>query len=175
MRQPVFQVLMSGTNYSRGRGRTAAVDRFRRSRTKDVYFAFHHGARPPGAVSSSWPSPALSVILNHRSLQRIHHLPAKVLRQIAQHRFIHQVPLRLHPATRCRRPEILARFGSRYQSMIARRQKNNPPGFNTRQLPSSIAWKCSSSRAKCRTALLITRSAKASGKDEASPRALWPE
>ena len=46
----------------------------------------------------------------------------------------------------------------------ARRQKNSPPGLSTRHVPRSIAANSASSRAKCSTALLITTSAKASGK-----------
>ena len=44
-------------------------------------------------------------------------------------------------------------------------QKKMPFGFRTRHDAASIALKCSLSRAKCSTALLITTSAKRSGYD----------
>src|SRR5664279_4186815 len=46
----------------------------------------------------------------------------------------------------------------------ARRQKRTPPLLTRRHVPSSIARKCDASRAKCRTALLMTKSAEESGK-----------
>ena len=45
----------------------------------------------------------------------------------------------------------------------ASRQNNIPPGFTIRQVPRSIASNCASPSAKCRTALLMTTSANASG------------
>ena len=39
-----------------------------------------------------------------------------------------------------------------------------PPGASMRHVPSSIASNCSSSRAKCSTALLMTTDAERSGK-----------
>ena len=109
------------------------------------------------------PGGHASLILNDRRLQRIEERAAEAPRQLDEQGLVHEVAL---AAVRKQKPPA-DRLAHRVSIPIAdaRRQNNSPPGLRTRHISPTMASNWRSSRAKWRTALLITASAKPSGND----------
>jgi hypothetical protein len=79
------------------------------------------------------------LILHHGGFQRVGQLPTQLRGEAQQERLVHKIALRT-----VWQPETASRHALDLMSIPiedASRQKNSPPGFNTRHVARSIASK----------------------------------